>query len=242
MSSSHMLHENLAMISDAVRQRLDADFAEVTAWESQLAPELREVLAEESQSEELARLCYVEGYWRICETTPLLLSAIDAFNRQGELALMTFWSEHLLEEMGHDQLMYEDLCRLYGGSNEADAILKAHPISPASAALVGYFHWQVKHHNPHLLMMLRLFMETFMVEMHDTARTIKMRLGPEATRTLDLHREADVDHVTPCLSYLDEHFSPAALPTLLWTLDFITTCLIESQLWVATHMLNPSVR
>jgi hypothetical protein len=229
------------MISDAVRQRLNADFAEVAAWESQLAPEIREALSQDAQSQALTRLCYVEGYWRICETTPLLLSAIDAFNRQGELALMTFWSEHLLEEMGHDQLMYEDLCRLYGGPNEADAVLKAHPISPASAALVGYFHWQVKGHNPHLLMMLRLFMETFMVEMHDTARTIKMRLGPEATRTLDLHREADVDHVTPCLSYLDAHFSPAALPTLLWTLDFITTCLIESQLWVATQMLNPAV-
>lgn len=209
----------------------------MTRWVGALPPAALARLRRPEARRELARRSYVDAYWRVREATPLILAAVAALTERGEREAAGFWSRHLGEELGHDLIQYRDLTAVYGGPKRADAALAALPISPPSAAIVGYFHWQVRHGNPHLLMVYRYFLELFMVEMPAHAAFFRRELGRRATRTVTVHRSLDRGHVKACGAYLDRHFRRDDLDALRWSADFIGARLVESQLWIASRLL-----
>lgn len=225
------------LIAAPVTRALRRAFARVSRWGEALPPAAQARLARPAARRELARRSYVDAYWRVREATPLILAAVGALNARGESEAATFWIRHLDEELGHDLIQYRDLVDVFGGRRRADAALARQPISPPSAAIVGYFHWQVAHADPHLLMVYRFFLELFMVELPAHAAFFRRELGRRATRTVTVHRSLDRGHVKACGAYLDRHFRRDDLDALRWSADFIGARLVESQLWIASRLL-----
>ncbi len=167
----------------------------------------------------------------------MILRTIERLDSLGEQEAATFWIEHLDEEAGHDRIMKEDLQRLFGGEAALQAVLEAHPITPPSAALLGYYEWQVAHGDPHLLIVLRLFLEWYTAEMSPAERAGVHDMITDGSRVLTVHTEADQMHAQPCYAYIDRWFDAAALPKLLWSLDYIGLCLREAQAWTASEVV-----
>jgi hypothetical protein len=100
-------------------------------------------------SRAITRLSYVEGYWRIRQTIPLVLAAIRSFDSSGDQDSARFWIQHLNEESGHDSIMFRDLVALEGTELAARQLLQKNPISAPSVALIAYFERMVNFENPH---------------------------------------------------------------------------------------------
>ncbi|MCP5058195.1 MAG: hypothetical protein GY937_15935 [bacterium] len=225
-------------VSSATISHFRDAFQEILRWDEQIPPAQHALLLAEPAAREWARQSLIESYWRMCETTRLILAAVQALDTRGDIESARFWSAHIDEELGHDRVFYKDVCAQYGSVEAGEAALAKFPPSPATAALLGYFRWQVERGNPHLLMVLRFFLESFLVVELDEMERFERSLGNIGLETLRTHREHDLDHVKPCGPYLDAHFEPSDIPTIVWSSDFITTCLIESQTWVATRVLR----
>jgi hypothetical protein len=226
------------MTSDQIMDELELRFCELTDWTSFLSDRHRALLEDQTKRVELSRLSLIEGYWRIRQTTPLILEAISATNALGDVEAARFWSEHLVEELGHDRMMYADLCAHFDGAAQVEEALARYPISPPSMALVGYFHWAVRNGRPDFLAVLRLFLEMYIPRIASLVSTQGARLGTPLT-TLQHHTGADGDHASTCRDYIDARFGTHDLPVLLWTIRFVTRCLIDAQLW-ATRLLLAS--
>ena len=222
----------MALISRAVEDRLRRSFERINRWGERLPAEQQRLLRRADSRRELARRSYIDSYWRVRETSPLILAAIHTFNVRQDFYSARFWGQHFAEELGHDAVQYRDIVNIYGSQRKTSAVLAERGISPPSAAILAYFHWQVTQGDPHLLMVYRLFLELFMVEMPAHTEFFRNMLGKSATRTVTLHREADAKHVKGCRRYIDRSFRAEHLRTLLWTVDFICDRLIESQLWI----------
>ncbi len=182
---------------------------------------------------------YIDGYFRIRETTPLILLTIEAFNRRKAYAPARFWTRNLKEEFAHDEVAHRDLLRLHGDSAEALAhVLDSRSISPPCAAMLGYFEWQIRKGDPHYFMVYKLFLEQHAVEAHEGIATMIKVLGQENTRCLAMHQELDQGHLAECTKYIDRYFDPARLADYLWAIDFIGDCLTQSQVWNALRLLS----
>jgi hypothetical protein len=187
---------------------------------------------------EVGRLAFIDGYHRIRQTSPLILAAIQTLDRGRDHDNSRFWVHHLAEEYGHDAAMRHDIVAMIGDESEATRILDATAITPPSAAMIGFFDWQVRHGNPHLLIVLRLFLETVMAELDDGKAAAVHRLFPDGSEVIRLHRDADQDHVGECYDYLDQNFTESEAPTLIWAIDFIALCLNEGNSWICAQVLG----
>jgi len=225
-----------------VSQRLDTHMEgaleSVRRWDTALTPAQSAAVASGHVRRALMLRSFVDGYWRIRRTEPMIELAIDTFERRGDRRSAAFWRAHVAEEAGHDHVMLADIERIVGGPAARDAVLEGCPITPPSAALVGYFEWQVRHNDPHLLIVLRYFLETFFARIDDAAATAVHEQVNGGSATLALHREADADHVEPCREYIDRSFTRAAIPSLLWSVDFVALSLRRSQSWAASAVLG----
>ena len=201
-------------------------------WMAGLPDERRRLLATPALAEELTRLCFVDGYLRIRRTLPLILHAIERLDALGRRAEAGFWIDHLGEEAFHDEVMRDDLARMYGGSEAAAAVLRETAITPPSVALLGYFEWQVTLGNPGLLIALRLFLEWYVGGMDDGRADHLHALVEGGSRILSTHRELDQDHVRPCAAYVDTYCG-GCLREVEWSIDFVGRCLRDAQLYLA---------
>jgi hypothetical protein len=234
--------DHVMLVSRYALQHVRQATAAVSSWSERLSDEQRSRMTSAAVRTELSRRFYLEGYWRIRETTPLILAAVETFNLRGDLDSAQFWSRHLCEEMGHDAIMHADLQRSYRSREALERALEVLAISPPSAALVGYFHWQVRHGNPHLLIVLRYFFEFFMTHDQTAGAGFERSLGRRATRTLALHRSVDRRHLKQCSGYIDRNFKEDDLAEMAWSIHFVATCLESAQMWVASKLLAASPR
>jgi hypothetical protein len=225
------------MLTSPLDAHFDAAIERVRDWERALPARHGTALATPAVRRALMVRSFVDGYWRIRRTEPMIELAAAAFERRGDTANAAFWRGHVAEEAGHDAVMRADIERLAGGPAACDELLRRCPITPPSAALLGYFEWQIRHNDPHLLIVLRYFLESFFAGLDETAAAGVHAYFDGGSATLAQHREADADHVEPCRRYIAANFMPAALPALQWSVDFVAVSLCDSQLWNASAVL-----
>ena len=225
-------------VTGHIRDHLTTAVASVGKWTSTFPNDARARLAEPALQREIARLSFIDGYHRIRQTTPLILAAIATLDQRQDHDRARCWVKHLDEEYGHDTSMRRDIVAMLGDEIRTVQMLAQTSITPPSAALIGFFEWQVRNNNPHLLILLRLFFETFMAELPEESAAAIHELVPGGSEVVRLHREEDQNHVGGCYDYLDRNFTEHDLPTLIWTLDFIALCLTEAQSWIAAQALG----
>jgi hypothetical protein len=230
--------ENPATVSGAVRDHLKTAIASVGNWVAAFPEAALVQLAQPALQREVGQLAFIDGYHRIRQTSPLILAAIQTLDRRHDHDNSRFWVHHLGEEYGHDAAMRRDIVAMTGDETAAAQILDATAITPPSAALIGFFDWQVRHGNPHLLIVLRLFLETVMAELDDDQAAAAHELLPGGSEVIRLHRDADQDHVGECYDYLDQNFTESELPTLIWAVDYIALCLNEGNSWICAQVLG----
>ena len=230
--------DNAETISGLVRDHLKTAIASVGTWVSAFSEEALTRLGQPETQREVGKLAFIDGYHRIRQTSPLILAAIQSLDRRRDHDNSRFWVHHLGEEYGHDAAMRHDIVAMTGDESEATRILDATAITPPSAAMIGFFDYQVRHGNPHLLIVLRLFLETVMAELDDGKAAAVHELLPGGSEVIRLHRDADQDHVGACYDYLDQNFTESELPTLIWAVDFIALCLNEGNSWISAQVLG----
>ncbi len=230
--------ENAAPVSGAVRDHLKTAIASMGNWVAAFPEAALFQLAQAETQREVGKLAFIDGYHRIRQTSPLILAAIQSLDRGRDHDNSRFWVHHLGEEYGHDAALRRDIVAMTGGEGEATRILDVTAITPPSAAMIGFFDWQVRHGNPHLLIVLRLFLETVMAELDDGQAAAVHELLPGGSEVIRLHRDADQDHVDACYDYLDQNFTESELPTLIWAVDFIALCLNEGNSWISAQVLG----
>ena len=226
------------MISTSVTNHLKNSFRSVHSWKLTFSEDEQKQLMDPGLLREIGQLSYIDGYFRIRQTTPLILAAAKNLDERFDHDSSRFWIRHLEEEYGHDAVMRSDIITMIGDESRAIKLIEATSITPPSVALVGFFDWQVRHNNPHLLILLRLFLETFVVSLDEKQVAGINELFPTGSGTLRVHRDADQDHVADCYAYIDQKFILNDIPTLIWILDYIALCLRESQSWIAAHALG----
>jgi hypothetical protein len=230
--------DNAETISGLVHDHLTTAVASVGNWVTTFPEAALAQLGQPTSQQEVGRLAFIDGYHRIRQTSPLILAAIQTLDRRLDHDNSRFWVHHLAEEYGHDAAMRRDIVAMIGDESEATRILDATAITPPSAAMIGFFDWQVRHGNPHLLVVLRLFLETVMAELDDGQAAAVHELFPGGSEVIRLHRDADHDHVGECYDYVDRNFAESDLPTLIWAVDFIALCLNEGNSWICAQVLG----
>jgi hypothetical protein len=230
--------DHAGTISALVRDHLKTATASVGNWVATFPEAALAQLGQPDAQREVGRLAFIDGYHRIRQTSPLIMAAIQTLDRGRDHDNSRFWVHHLAEEYGHDAAMRRDIVAMTGDESEATRILDATAITPPSAAMVGFFDWQVRHGNPHLLIVLRLFLETVMAELDDGKAAAVHELLPGGSEVIRLHRDADQDHVGACYDYLDQNFTESELPTLIWAVDYIALCLNEGNSWICAQVLG----
>jgi hypothetical protein len=223
------------MSAKYVIERIRAGFATLHAWGDGLDPEERAALDDGA----LRRMCFLDTFWRMQETTPLIEATERGLRRRGEEAAAEAWAAHRADEAGHDHIVRADVSRLFGGEAAAAAALAAHPMAPPTAAMVAYFHWQAERGDPHTVMALRLFEELFVAEHPALWAQNHAAFAAQGVQTFKVHEEADAGHAADCVAYLDTLLPATSLPALLWSVDFVAACLAESHLWAARATLRP---
>jgi hypothetical protein len=226
------------MPSGAVADHLRTAIGSVGNWVASFSDAARGEMAAPELQQEIGRLAFIDGYHRIRQTSPLILAAIRTLDGRGDHDNSRFWVHHLEEEYGHDAIMRRDIVAMFGDEDVAERALAQTSITPPSAALIGFFDWQVRRNNPHLLILLRLFLETSMAELTEEKADAVHRMFPAGSELIRVHRDADQDHVGECYGYLDRNFADADLATLVWGLDFIALCLNDGQSWIAAQVLG----
>lgn len=214
-------------VAQARREAIQA----IYAWTDELPDDLRASLQKNSRLKRITQLTFIDGYWRIRETTRLILQTIDTFSARNEHEAAQFWIKHLSEESAHDAVMLQDLGRIFGSDEAAALELAEHPVSPPAAAITGFFDWQTRHGNPHLLIILRDFLENFVTEMHPEHVAQIHQLADGGTDVLSLHQELDTEHVQECAAYIDQYCQPRQIGELVWIVHFVGACIRESQAW-----------
>lgn len=222
-------------ILEKVRSKID----QLHDWCEQLQPEHREIVdTNEDSVKKIALYCYLDGYYRIRQTTPLMLEASRTFNWRKQYRLADIWSKFVSEELGHDQVLFEDLINSFGSEASLFEALAKTPIAPPTASILGYLNWQITQGDPQLLMIYKLFLEEYASSQIEAQADITELLGEAGTRCLKMHQDLDANHVKDCAEYIDEHFGSENIDAALWTADFIGNALLESQLWIASRILS----
>ena len=227
------------MIDEAPFASLHRARATMDGWMARLPHERQALLATEHGAQQLTRLCFIDGYLRIRRTLPLILHAIERLDTLGRREEAAFWIDHLRDEAFHDEVMRDDLTRMYGGADAASAVLRQSCITPPSAALLGYFEWQVTFGNPGLLIALRLFLEWYVGGMEDRRADHLHALVEGGSRILSTHRELDQDHVRPCAAYV-RAYCGGYLREVHWSIEFVGRCLRDGQLYLAETLPEPA--
>lgn len=228
-----MSESPLLTCSEYVAQARREAIQAIYAWAEELPPALRESLQQPGRLQRVTQLTFIDGYWRIRETTRLILQAIDTLSSRDEHAAAQFWIKHLSEESAHDAVMLQDLGRIFGGAEAAALALAEHPMSPPTAAISGFFDWQTRRGNPHLLIVLRDFLENFVTEMRPEHVGQIHQLVEGGAEVLALHQALDTEHVLECAAYIDQYIQPNQVGELVWIVHFIGACIRESQAWAA---------
>jgi hypothetical protein len=224
--------------SRLVRDHIKTAVASVGNRASSFSQEALSELAQPAMQRKVGELAFIDGYHRIRQTSPLILAAIRTLDRRRDHESARFWVRHLDEEYGHDAVMRRDLAALIGDEEDVTLVLDETSITPPGAALIGFFDWQVRHNNPHFLIVLRLFLETTMAELDESKAAAVHALFPGGSEVIRLHRDADQDHVEACYAYLDRNFTEADLPGLMWAIDFVALCLNEISSWISAQVLG----
>ena len=230
------------MISTAVGDHIKTALGSLGNWASTFSEPARATIARPEIRREIGRLTFIDSYHRIRQTTPLILAAVQALDARFDHDNARFWAHHLEEEYGHDAVMRRDIVAMLGDERRATEALREASITPPSVALIGFFEWQVRHNNPHLLIFLRLFLERLTTELGDTQVAAVHDLIPGGSEVVRLHREEDHGHAAECSDYADRNFRSEDLATAVWVVDFIALCLNEAQSWVAAHVLGRAAR
>lgn len=221
-------------ILEKVRSKID----QLNDWCERLQPAHREIVETNGDTvKKIALYCYLDGYYRIRQTTPLMLAASRTFNGRKQYRLADIWSKLVSEELGHDQVLFEDLINLFGSEASLLEALEKTPIAPPTASILGYLHFQIAEGDPQLLMIYKLFLEEYASSQAEAQADVTELLGEEGTRCLNMHQVLDANHVKDCAEYIDDHFGSENIDAALWTADFIGNALLESQLWIALRIL-----
>lgn len=202
-------------------------------WAAELPEDLLRSLQQPGRLTRITQLTFIDGYWRIRETTRLILQAIDTLSSRNEYAAAQFWIKHLSEEYAHDVDMLQDLARIFGSEEAASQELTHHPASPPITAISGFFDWHTRHGNPHLLILLRDFLENFVTEMRPEHVQQIHNIAAGRASVLALHQELDTEHVLECVSYIDRYFQPHQAGELSWIVHFIGARIRDVQIWSA---------
>jgi hypothetical protein len=223
---------------DLLHARVGENIARMTAWTLALSDAERRSLEDPKQMRAVMVEGYVDGYFRIRQTTPLILLTVDALNERREHTPARLWARYLAEEFAHDEVARGDLLRLFENSEDAlRGVLGTRSISPPCAAMLGYFEWQARKGDPHLFMIYKLFLEQHAVEARDSVVSLVTTMGAESTRCIAMHQELDEGHLTECAKYIERYFSAQRLKEYLWAIDFMGDCLTQSQIWTAKQVL-----
>lgn len=225
--------------SEKIIEKIRLKIDQLNDWCERLPPEHRELV---ETSEDMARKisldCSLDGYHHIRQTTPLMLAASRTFNWRKQYRLADIWSKFVSEELGHDQVLFKDLIHSFGSEARLLEALAKTPMTPPTASILGYLHWQIAEGDPQLLMIYKLFLEEYASSQTEAQVDVTELLGDAGTRCLQMHQELDANHVKDCADYVDEHFGSENIDAALWTVDFIGNLLLESQLWIASRVLR----
>ncbi len=225
-------------LSRSIHERVRESLAKIRLWPQTLSVAQRTAFESADSARRVMLEGYIDGYFRIRQTTPLILLTVDVLNAARQHAPARLWGRYLQEEFAHDEVARGDLLRLHGSSESALALaLEARTISPPCAAMLGYFEWQVRKGDPHLLMIYKAFLEQHAVESKDSLHRLVEVLGKENTRCIAMHQELDEGHLDECAEYIDRHFNESRLEEYFWAIDFMGDCLTQSQLWTAKKVL-----
>ncbi len=216
-------------ISSAIIKWIIHECDRLANWQTNLSVQEQMQLTSSKKRFNQIKFSYLDAYYRICHTTPLILETITALHWKEEHDAIQFWTEHLQEEVSHDKIMKKDLIFIFGSEKK---IMLQPTITPPSSALLGYFYWQAYKGNPHLLILFRLFLEYSMSHFKHSIANIAKTLSHRATKSLKLHTELDSEHSHECLIYIDSYFHSDDIPNLKSLITFISQQLIESQIWI----------
>jgi hypothetical protein len=209
----------------------------MSTWIDRFPEPAQAALKAPEAAAELTRRSYVDGYLRIRETTPLILHAIDRFNALRKRREAEFWIGHLSEECFHDQLMRKDLVNMLGGAGPAAAVLRKARITPPSAALLGYFEWQVAVGDPTQLIALRLFLEWYLSGIEKWRVAHVNALVPGGSQIMLTHQQLDEGHCAECFDYA-ERFCRGNPVELDWSILFVGRCLADAHAFLARDLLE----
>ncbi|WP_052849924.1 iron-containing redox enzyme family protein [Streptomyces avicenniae] len=140
---------------------------------------------------EAYRRWLLTSYDLVRATAPLLAEALAESVRRGETRLAWYFAEQVVEETGHDVWLAEDHAAA-GGDPRA---LEGRVPSPAVARLAGAQYYYVRHAHPVALLGHIAVLEWNPPLPEAVERlTGRLRLPPDAFRTLTRHAELDVGH------------------------------------------------
>ncbi|HEY3182393.1 MAG TPA: iron-containing redox enzyme family protein [Gaiellaceae bacterium] len=182
--------------SDRLRQKIGVALPAfgATAWRIWDSPSVHELYPE--------YLCTMHCIVR--SSVPLMQAAIARSHElEGDpvaAGVAAYLSEHVGEEMGHDEWVLQDLEATGRDRNEP-----LHRIPPPSvAAVVGSQYYWIRHHHPVALMGHIAVMEgyppTVRLAEHLQVRT---GYGPDAFRSLARHAMLDIHHRDEFLEVVD---------------------------------------
>jgi Iron-containing redox enzyme len=131
----------------------------------------------------------------IRSSVPLLR---DALNRLDEMpldplsdGLRSYFGKHILEEMGHDEWVLDDLSEL--GIDPTTVLERMPP--PSVAAMVGSQYYWIRHYHPVAFLGYVAVLEGYPARIEDIEEMIvRTKLPPVAFRTWVKHAELDSHH------------------------------------------------
>ena len=127
-------------------------------------------------------------YQVMVASEPLLEDAIAGLKDDGwEGDLKAFYKKHLEDERNHAKWLREDI-----GDHSIG-------LSFIAAALAGTQYYLIRHVHPVALMGYMIALEGGYISPEIIAR-IEAELGPQASRTVRIHAEADPNHIQELLS------------------------------------------
>jgi len=147
----------------------------------------------------------VRVHWLIRFSVPIMETAIEACRQQPDdpvcAVMLPYLEAHVIEELGHDDLLLKDL-EVLGLSREE--VWRRLPPPPCVAAVQGAMHYWTAHHHPVAMFGSMIPSECYPTG-GETIDWIQQRTGyPKAAfRTMELHSVVDVDHGREVLDAFD---------------------------------------